>query len=323
MRLATVTAWLILPALALVLACNGSAPEPAADGSQADDAHADAAASFQMESATVLHHWQALAAIRAGELDDARHHVEHIVAAVGADEAHASAMNEVLTQLAAGELHDAEHGIEGMLAGRAEPGIDPAFVHLLMALDGLESGAGGDAAHHIQHFVALSSSDSAHEAEEIIELVEAGDLDEASAQLARLVSESSAELAGEARVDDHQADADDDDARTVTVVMTEFAYDPLEIHAAVGERVRLVLVNEGAILHDITAEGFRGEAESAASVEHDVSEGGHHGGAFHAAVNAGDTVELVFVAEERGELELFCSVPGHRELGMTVRLMIE
>ena len=31
----------------------------------------------------------------------------------------------------------------------------------------------------------------------------------------------------------------------------------------------------------------------------------------------------VFVAEESGELELFCSVPGHRELGMTVRLIIE
>ena len=286
MRLATLTAGLILPALALGLACNESAPVPAADGSQADDVQLDAASSFQMESATVLHHWQALAAIRAGELDDARHHVEHIVAAVSAGDAHASAMNAVLRQLDAGDLHDTEHGIEGMLAGRAEPRIDPAFMHLLMAADALESGAGGVAAHHMQHFVTLTSSESAHQGEEIIELVEAGDLDEASVQLAQIVRDVSGAPTGEAYVDDHEAAAHDEDARTVTVVMTEFAYEPLEIHAAVGERVRLVLVNAGVILHDITAEGFRGEAESVGSVEHDMAEGGHHGGAFHAAVRA-------------------------------------
>ncbi|MHC4909503.1 MAG: cupredoxin domain-containing protein [Planctomycetota bacterium] len=126
--------------------------------------------------------------------------------------------------------------------------------------------------------------------------------------------------------DAHDDDGDEHEARTITVHMTEFAFEPDEIHVEVGERVRLVLVNEGVALHDITAEEFHGEAEAVGSALHTDSTAGDdhaHGGVFHAAANAGETAELVFVAEEVGEFELLCSVPGHSDLGMTATLVVE
>ena len=58
---------------------------------------------------------------------------------------------------------------------------------------------------------------------------------------------------------------------------------------------------------------------------HDSTASGDHmdAGTFHAAATAGGTAELVFEADEAGEYTLFCTVPGHRELGMTATLVIE
>ena len=54
-------------------ALPASAGSPAADGD----------GGFVMDAETVQHHWQALIAIRAGDLEDAGHHVDHIIDAVG------------------------------------------------------------------------------------------------------------------------------------------------------------------------------------------------------------------------------------------------
>ncbi len=98
------------------------------------------------------------------------------------------------------------------------------------------------------------------------------------------------------------------------------------IRAKVGERVRLVLANEGVLLHDVTAAEFHGQVETTGGVQRHESEAGNghaHGSEFHPALNGGDTAESVFEAEEAGDFEVFCTVHGHRELGMTARLVIE
>jgi nitrite reductase (NO-forming) len=128
--------------------------------------------------------------------------------------------------------------------------------------------------------------------------------------------------------DDEAAEEPDDDAdvqvdRTITVVMTEFAYEPAEIAVTLGETVRLVLVNEGGVLHDLTADVFQGDAHAVGAAAHDHGDNGHdEGDGFHAAAEAGDRAELIFTAAEVGEFDLFCSVPGHRDLGMTAVLVV-
>jgi nitrite reductase (NO-forming) len=107
--------------------------------------------------------------------------------------------------------------------------------------------------------------------------------------------------------------------RTINVVMTEFAYEPAEIVVALGETVRLVLTNEGGVLHDITSDGFHGVLHTAEGTDHDHAQ---PDGGFHAAAEVGLQAELIFTAEEVGEFDLFCSVPGHRDLGMTAVLLV-
>ncbi len=327
--------WLLMVVLAI-----GALGLAAACGDDDDDTNADAAATeeaahddeatdgvaFEMDAETVLHHWQALAAIADGNLDDARHHIEHIIGVVDADADHASAMREALAALDAGELHDAEHGIELMVAGSAETELTTGQLHLQMALTALTAREDADARHHIEHAVAALHDDEAAELDAVIAFLDEGDHDEAAEHLTELVIALSGGAEHEDDADHEAGSAELEADREIIVVMTEFAYEPAVIHAKVGERVRLVLHNEGVVLHDITAEEFHGQVTTTGSLEqHESTAGGHDAGAnvFHAALNGGDSAELVFEAEEAGEYTLFCTVPGHRELGMTATLIVE
>ncbi len=306
-----------IAALALV-ACGGDD----SDDENVDAPDDSATGSIAMDADTVQHHWFALVALRSGEVDDAAHHVDHIIGVVGG--AHLVEMEEVAAQLAAGDLHEAEHGIEGMLAGQAEFELTSEVLHLQLALDAMSVDDSRDAMHHVGHFVATAHEEDAEEGEAVLRALDAGDAHEAEEQLAELITR----LADEA--DSHDADhehdeADEGDVRTIEVVMTEFAFEPNEIHVQVGETVRLLLRNEGGVLHDITTEEFHGDVEAANSATHDDGNGDHHADVseFHAAAEAGGTSELVFTAEEAGTFDLFCSVPGHQQLGMTATLIVE
>jgi uncharacterized cupredoxin-like copper-binding protein len=130
---------------------------------------------------------------------------------------------------------------------------------------------------------------------------------------------SDADGATESDGQSHDEAAAVDVDRTINVVMTEFAYEPSEIAVKQGETVKLVLVNEGGVLHDITSDGFHGDAQVVDGSSHDHDEPVSH---FHATAEAGLQTELIFTADEVGEFDLFCSVPGHRDLGMTAVLVV-
>ncbi len=111
--------------------------------------------------------------------------------------------------------------------------------------------------------------------------------------------------------------------RTITVIAEEFTFGQQEIHVRVGETVRLVLQNAGAVFHDITAPDFAGEADVQAAEHHETTMEGMGDVAFHAAADAGEVAELVFVATQAGRYDLLCTVPGHAQLGMTAVLVVE
>lgn len=133
-----------------------------------------------------------------------------------------------------------------------------------------------------------------------------------------------ADHADEQVLDAHDEDGalDAAEARVITVRAGEFAFEPREIHVTVGETVRLILVNEGTVLHDITAFEFVGHATAAGSTEHAHSAEAM-GAEFHTAAETGATSELVFTPTEAGEFQLVCTVPGHEQLGMTAVLVVD
>lgn len=113
------------------------------------DASGDLRVTPQMDAATELHHWQSIAAAKAGDARSALHHVQHILDEVTGE--HRRAMEEVAEFLIAGDFHSAEHIIEQMLGGRATADLSPRQMHLQLALYSLENGDAEEATHHIAH----------------------------------------------------------------------------------------------------------------------------------------------------------------------------
>lgn len=86
----------------------------------------------------------------------------------------------------------------------------------------------------------------------------------------------------------------------LTVVATEFAFDPADISLAADEDVELTLENAGVVEHDITID------ELDLVVYADASE------------TVTETVNI-----PAGDYEFYCSIPGHQASGMEGTLTAE
>ena len=91
----------------------------------------------------------------------------------------------------------------------------------------------------------------------------------------------------------------------LTVRAFEWGFEPGAIALRRGEEVRIVLVNDGKILHNWKVEGL----------EADVIEAGDEGELFVEAAE-GDEGTLVFVPQASGSFTFYCTISGHRRLGM-------
>lgn len=86
-----------------------------------------------------------------------------------------------------------------------------------------------------------------------------------------------------------------DNAR-ITVVGNEFQFSPHAIHVEKGQQVTVVFRNEGALSHNLTIPNLRVHTET---------------------VQSGGTDTIEFTAKKAGTYPFFCSVPGHKQAGMT------
>jgi mono/diheme cytochrome c family protein len=131
-----------------------------------------------MENALVVHHWMALSALEADNLDEAEHHVRHILELV-TDPEHKAQMEDVIEDMLAGNHHDASHAIEEMLAGKADPELFLKNLHLQLALGAFVTENLEDAKHHLEHFIDMATGDERVRGEEAIDLLEQGNIRDA------------------------------------------------------------------------------------------------------------------------------------------------
>jgi nitrite reductase (NO-forming) len=89
-------------------------------------------------------------------------------------------------------------------------------------------------------------------------------------------------------------------AAALEVVATEFKFDPAALQLPGPGELTVTLVNKGAVEHDLTIEGVRGKAFA----------------------RAGETAAATFKVAQTGTYAVFCSVPGHKEAGMTGTLVV-
>lgn len=90
----------------------------------------------------------------------------------------------------------------------------------------------------------------------------------------------------------------------ITLISREWAFNNTNpvFKVYVGDLVRIVLINEGEIVHNIGLPDFRVSGEW---------------------ILTGERTEVVFYADRPGEFDYLCEVPGHAELGMRGKFVIE
>ena len=149
------------------------------------DAHSEPTA-IALADAVAMHHWMALTALAAEDVDEAAHHVAHASELIE-DAGHRRAMQAVLASLEAGRVHDAEHEIEAMLAGTAEPALSEDELHLQLALGAAQVYDGPEASHHLEHFMGEADEAEREGAREALAHIDAGDAEAAERAIIELL----------------------------------------------------------------------------------------------------------------------------------------
>lgn len=107
---------------------------------------------------------------------------------------------------------------------------------------------------------------------------------------------------------------------TIEVEAREFAFAPTEVRLQRGTTYALRLHNTGAVLHDWSIDRMPAKNVRA---ETSVTHGTHSASPLHIAAERGGTSTLTFTPTEVGTYDVTCTEPGHREVGMTARVVVE
>ncbi len=129
--------------------------------------------------------------------------------------------------------------------------------------------------------------------------------------------------------------------RPVPIVMTDFAYSMKTITVKVGETVRFIISNKGAVLHEFNINTEAEHAEHrpmmAMMMEHGMitpekvinltmtmPDGSKmdHTEPNSVLVEPGKSAEISWKFTKAGELQIGCNIPGHTEGGMVATLKV-
>ena len=123
-------------------------------------------------------------------------------------------------------------------------------------------------------------------------------------------------------------EAEEGDLLEITLNAVEgrpWHFEPSILEFAVGQRVKLTLVNGGRVEHDVEIAGVPAEdIEILGGAEnHERLGRGHHlEGVVAAHAEPGTTTTVLFTPTQTGEYEFECTIPGHREAGMVGKVIV-
>jgi uncharacterized cupredoxin-like copper-binding protein len=138
-------------------------------------------------------------------------------------------------------------------------------------------------------------------------------------------------------------EAVDQENMSITVTARDIVFEPESLTVKSGQRIRLTLENEGALLHDFSIakmplhenasaddlsepqdeEGAMRDGESSDKDEmHNTNE--HTAGmVVHVAAEGGKNATIEFTPDEPGVYRYVCTVEGHEAAGMVGELVVE
>lgn len=144
----------------------------------------DAATGFP--GALEAHHWMAHQALRLGDAEHALHHLTH-ARDVAADDAHRAGIERALALVRTKRLEEAAHVVVILVSSSVRPETPIDKLHLRLALGAIDDGNAKEARHHLQHFVDASRGHDRRHAEQLLELVNKGNLAQAKKRLAHMM----------------------------------------------------------------------------------------------------------------------------------------
>jgi len=113
--------------------------------------------------------------------------------------------------------------------------------------------------------------------------------------------------------------------RVIEVTMKEGAgtmsYEPARIEVKRGEQIRFVLKNAGELAHEFVLASTADNLKHAALMQKypDMEHDDPNGKTLQPKGNA----EILWRFTKRGEFEYGCLIPGHREAGMTGKIVVK
>ncbi len=99
----------------------------------------------------------------------------------------------------------------------------------------------------------------------------------------------------------------------------DMGFDPPAIVLHTGEQVQLVLDNTGSTLHDVKVAGLDAElieADSSGPLSGDKGE-------LFVSASSKRQATLTFIPREAGTFTFYCTISGHRRLGMEGTITVE
>lgn len=99
-----------------------------------------------------------------------------------------------------------------------------------------------------------------------------------------------------------QDDITEEDILTLTVDGREYAFEPTTLKVEKGAVVHVIFNNVGNLIHNFDISEFSVESGN---------------------IQPKGTITLEFTADKEGEFSFVCGVPGHKELGMVGKIIVE
>jgi uncharacterized cupredoxin-like copper-binding protein len=106
---------------------------------------------------------------------------------------------------------------------------------------------------------------------------------------------------------------------SINVHPSNFSYDPKKIILEKGKEVRLTLMNHDSNDHDIEIKNF---PVSIGTDEHHVDHSNNEAD-FHLHASPNKQSEMIFTPLKNGTFEFYCTIPGHKDSGMSGIIFVE
>jgi nitrite reductase (NO-forming) len=110
--------------------------------------------------------------------------------------------------------------------------------------------------------------------------------------------------------------------QTLQVTAANMVFDTPEITLKKGQPIKVVLVNQDGVVHDISVDHVPGKVKKQTSDAH-AHEAGSKAPDLHVSASPNGTGSVEFTPTTEGAYEFYCAVAGHKEAGMVGRLTVQ